>query len=186
MAVSKRTRYEVLRRDNHTCQYCGAKAPDVPLTVDHVTPQALGGTDDPSNLVTACRDCNSGKASVPPDAALVADVAADAIRWAQAIQTAAAAQGERQEVRDQLVYYFDTEWIGRAGSFAERPADWHTTLWTFYSRGLSLDALEEALDITGASQVERRARWRYFCGICWNKLRDLEDEARRLIDAGEA
>jgi 5-methylcytosine-specific restriction endonuclease McrA len=38
MAVSKRTRYEVLRRDNHACRYCGGIAPDVILTVDHVTP----------------------------------------------------------------------------------------------------------------------------------------------------
>ncbi|AWN05089.1 HNH endonuclease [Gordonia phage Easley] len=38
MAVSKRLRYEILRRDNHTCRYCGATAPDVPLTVDHVVP----------------------------------------------------------------------------------------------------------------------------------------------------
>lgn len=37
MAVSKRLRYEILRRGNHTCRYCGASAPDVPLRVDHVT-----------------------------------------------------------------------------------------------------------------------------------------------------
>lgn len=54
MAVSKRTRYEVLRRDNHTCRYCGGSAPDVRLTVDHVLPVTLGGSDDPSNLVAAC------------------------------------------------------------------------------------------------------------------------------------
>lgn len=38
MAVSKRTRFEVLRRDDHTCRYCGQSAPDVKLTVDHVLP----------------------------------------------------------------------------------------------------------------------------------------------------
>jgi 5-methylcytosine-specific restriction endonuclease McrA len=69
MTVSKRARYEVLRRDNHTCRYCGGKAPDVALTVDHVTPVALGGTDGPGNLVAACRDCNAGKAASHPDAA---------------------------------------------------------------------------------------------------------------------
>ena len=56
MAVSKRTRFEVLRRDNHTCRYCGQSAPDVKLTVDHVLPVALGGHDDPTNLVAACKD----------------------------------------------------------------------------------------------------------------------------------
>ena len=34
MAVSKRTRFEVLKRDNHTCQYCGAKAPNATLHVE--------------------------------------------------------------------------------------------------------------------------------------------------------
>lgn len=63
MAVSKRLRFEILRRDNHTCRYCGASAPATPLRVDHVVPAALGGSDHPSNLVTSCEPCNSGKTS---------------------------------------------------------------------------------------------------------------------------
>ena len=59
--LSKRLRFMVLERDNFTCRYCGAKAPDVELQVDHVIPVAKGGADDPDNLVTACVDCNSGK-----------------------------------------------------------------------------------------------------------------------------
>ena len=58
MAITKRTRYEVLKRDNHACRYCGAVAPDVKLQVDHVIPVALGGTDNPDNLVAACVACN--------------------------------------------------------------------------------------------------------------------------------
>jgi hypothetical protein len=77
MAVSKRLRYEILRRDSYTCRYCGASAPDVPLRVDHVTPVALGGADHPSNLVTSCEDCNSGKSSTI--AGLVADVLSDTV-----------------------------------------------------------------------------------------------------------
>lgn len=86
MAVSKRLRYEILRRDSHTCRYCGASAPDAPLRVDHVTPVALGGTDHPSNLATSCEPCNSGKSStiegfvpqarieaVPPSTEVLAD-----------------------------------------------------------------------------------------------------------------
>lgn len=65
MTVSKRLRFEILRRDNHACRYCGGVAPDATITVDHVVPVALGGSDDPSNLVAACKDCNAGKSSVP-------------------------------------------------------------------------------------------------------------------------
>ena len=39
MAVTKRTRYEVMRRDNFTCRYC--RSTEGELTVDHVTPVAL-------------------------------------------------------------------------------------------------------------------------------------------------
>lgn len=30
-------------------------------TVDHIIPRSRGGTDDPSNLVICCHDCNSSK-----------------------------------------------------------------------------------------------------------------------------
>lgn len=82
MAVSKRLRYEVLRRDNHACRYCGASAPDVKLNVDHVIPTSLGGSDKPTNLVTACADCNSGKTSSLPNATPVSDVEQEAFRKA--------------------------------------------------------------------------------------------------------
>ena len=88
MAVSKRLRYEILRRDNYSCRYCGASAPDVRLTVDHVTPVSLGGRDEAGNLVAACVDCNAGKSSSNPDAPLVGNVSDDAIRWSKAIQRA--------------------------------------------------------------------------------------------------
>lgn len=82
MAVSKRLRYEVLRRDNHACRYCGATAPDVKLNVDHVIPTSLGGPDKPTNLVTACADCNAGKTSSMPNAMVIADVDQETFRQA--------------------------------------------------------------------------------------------------------
>lgn len=60
-SMSKKTRFEVFKRDSFTCQYCGRKAPDVVLQVDHVHPVAAGGADALLNLVTSCVDCNGGK-----------------------------------------------------------------------------------------------------------------------------
>lgn len=72
-SLSKKTRFEVFKRDSFTCQYCGAKAPDVILEVDHITPVAEGGDDDLTNLVTSCFDCNRGKGKrVLSDDAVVA------------------------------------------------------------------------------------------------------------------
>lgn len=59
--IRKSVRFEVFKRDSFTCQYCGEKAPDVVLEVDHISPVADGGSNDILNLVTACRSCNSGK-----------------------------------------------------------------------------------------------------------------------------
>ena len=61
MAVSKSLRFDVLRRDEYRCRYCGAKAPHVALEVDHVIPRSRGGEDTLDNLVAACFSCNRGK-----------------------------------------------------------------------------------------------------------------------------
>lgn len=50
---------EIFRRDNHTCQYCGARS--VRLTVDHIVPRHRGGEVSWTNLVTACATCNVRK-----------------------------------------------------------------------------------------------------------------------------
>lgn len=110
MPVSKRLRYEVLRRDNYTCRYCGASAPDVKLTVDHVVPVALGGSDDPSNLVAACVDCNAGKTSTSPDAPLVADVEQDALRWSRAMAAAAQIERRQQKLAYEIADALRDEW----------------------------------------------------------------------------
>lgn len=56
-------RFAVLLRDGFTCRYCGAQAYEASLHVDHVIPRALGGGDDPVNLVTACWSCNLHKSA---------------------------------------------------------------------------------------------------------------------------
>lgn len=63
-AVSKRTRFEVFKRDKFRCQYCGSAAPDVLLHVDHIKPVADGGKSNILNLITACDGCNLGKSNV--------------------------------------------------------------------------------------------------------------------------
>ncbi|HOU18298.1 MAG TPA: HNH endonuclease [Candidatus Marinimicrobia bacterium] len=49
----------IFRRDNFTCQYCGAR--NVPLTIDHIIPKVHGGQDTWTNLITACITCNNKK-----------------------------------------------------------------------------------------------------------------------------
>ena len=49
----------VMVRDGFKCAYCGAK--DVRLTIDHITPKALGGKSTFENCVASCKPCNSKK-----------------------------------------------------------------------------------------------------------------------------
>src|SRR3954467_3894599 len=144
MPVSRRLRFEILRRDGHVCRYCGAQAPDVALTVDHVMPTALGGSDDPDNLVTACRDCNAGKSSSSPDARIVENVSDDALRWAKAMEHAAGIQAMKSQAAHVYIQRFDEFWCtwtypgGENGAPipVDRPADWKQTLEHWCELGL--------------------------------------------------
>ncbi len=60
-SLSKKIRFEVFKRDSFTCQYCGSKAPDVILEVDHIKPVSKGGDNSILNLITSCQTCNRGK-----------------------------------------------------------------------------------------------------------------------------
>lgn len=60
------SRRNIMKRDRHTCQYCGTKSD---LTLDHVMPRSRGGEDSWENLVTACNHCNVRKGNRTPDEA---------------------------------------------------------------------------------------------------------------------
>lgn len=71
MGISKRLRFQIFQRDGFACVYCGRRTPAVTLEVDHRIPRCAGGSDDPSNLVSACWDCNRGKGPVNEETGLV-------------------------------------------------------------------------------------------------------------------
>ena len=70
--ISAKLRFEVFKRDGFRCQYCGRSAPQVLLHVDHIEPVAEGGTNDLTNLITSCSECNLGKGArrISDDAAI--------------------------------------------------------------------------------------------------------------------
>lgn len=62
--LSPQQRFRALHRCGFACYYCGARPPQVWLTIDHLVPLSQGGSvGDDSNLVAACPDCNTGKGS---------------------------------------------------------------------------------------------------------------------------
>ena len=50
----------IFLRDGMTCIYCGYGIVDeISLTLDHVKPCSKNGSNEPDNLLTACKSCNS-------------------------------------------------------------------------------------------------------------------------------
>lgn len=188
MAISRRLRFEILRRDGHRCRYCGAAAPDVTLTVDHVIPDTLGGGDDPTNLVTACTACNAGKSSIAPDQQLVADVDATAMLFAKATERAAAIRRNDHQAATQLIDWFDTrwrDWTMPNGEPLPRDPNWRASIARFHEAGLNATDLDHLLSITMDSDITNGGAWRYLCGCCWREISTRHELARRLIEDGE-
>lgn len=63
------TRELLFRRDRMMCAYCGGVFRDEELTADHVHPESRGGAWSWTNLVAACRGCNSRKDNRTPEEA---------------------------------------------------------------------------------------------------------------------
>jgi len=56
--IPREIRLAVYARDGYACVFCGATEP---LSLDHIWPWSLGGSDEPENLQTLCIPCNSKK-----------------------------------------------------------------------------------------------------------------------------
>jgi hypothetical protein len=60
--------------------------------------------------------------------------------------------------------------------------DFHESVWRFHCAGLPVEVLtENAFRATGARHVTRSNQFRYFCGICHNQIRDLNEKASELV-----
>lgn len=180
MAISKRLRFEILRRDEYTCRYCGASAPGVVVTVDHVIPVAMGGQDVPENLVAACRDCNAGKSSSTPDASLVAEVGAAARTYMLALQDGFTKLRSLYESEEEYIEEFESTWSGwrrtRTGEGIPRPDHWRQSVRRWHRIGVPLELIEDAIERAMKKRLDGRTQhdeFRYMAGIIWRTIDDI-------------
>lgn len=190
---SPSVRYAILQRDNFTCRYCGATAPDVKLQVDHVVPVALGGSNDPSNGVTACRKCNSGKSATPPSPDVARQVSDDQQRMRDMVCRALGYELEPGVSCEEYVSRFDALWE-KVGLIPDgKPDDYAKTLKHWRDRGFPWQGVQGAFAIAYNWAAEPRNQgvdydwfYRYFCKIVWTHLKDAEalvQESMRLVSA---
>ncbi len=169
-SISKMRRFEVFKRDGFTCQYCGATPPRVILHVDHIVPVASGGENHDDNLITACEPCNLGKGArdlqaVPESLAEKAARVAEAEEQLAGIN--AILQARRERLEDQswdVVYALTGE--------SEIKRDRLLSIKRFIEKMGVNDVLEAAELARAASIYSANGVFRYFCAVCWNKIRE--------------
>lgn len=137
------------------------------------------------NLVASCIDCNTGKASISPDAELVNDVRQDAMRWARAMKTAAeifAAERERQlDYMDDFV----AEWY----RWKPTPVfpEIENSARRFHLAQLPMEEWRDATQIAMQNRsIPPDRKHQYACGIAWNKIRKMQETAVELLVEEEA
>ena len=171
MGLSKKTRFDVFKRDLFTCQYCGRRPPDVVLQVDHIIAKAKDGSDDPDNLTTSCDECNQGKSdrSLGNTLPIVDEMQRlEAIQEMQEraalLQSEVSTAVELRAAEDVMLDALRCFWEDK-GLYGFRREDAR-----MFVKQLAGDQLMEAVDAT-ANKRGHGNPWRYFCACCWKMIR---------------
>ena len=92
--------HELFRRDANLCLYCGGEFAEGQLTRDHVVPLSHGGRDVWSNVVSACKACNTRKGGRTPEQARMPLLAVPFVpNWAEFL-----ALSNRRILADQMEF----------------------------------------------------------------------------------
>lgn len=171
--ISKKTRFEIFKRDQFTCQYCGRKPPDVVLEVDHVVAVVCGGSSDEHNLMTSCFDCNRGKSGDPLDIPPPLDLTEKRRLIEERREQVRNFEEFLSEIRrededriDQVIAVYDYMFDGLEQFHFERSSIRN------FLRYLPLPEVQEAMEIS-CERMRAGKVFRYFCAVCWNKIRSL-------------
>jgi hypothetical protein len=171
--LSKKLRFEVFKRDGFRCAYCGATPSEtVILECDHINPVAAGGTNDIDNLVTACEDCNRGKSATPLSSVpqSLEEKSAEAAERETQIRAYYKILEERKARRDEELWsiadvfmsHFKTDTIDRRDLASIRG---------FLDQLDYFEVLEAAEIANDRKPYSHNQAWKYFCGICWRKIK---------------
>jgi hypothetical protein len=168
-SLSKRARFEIFKRDDFTCQYCGGTPPRVTLHVDHITALAEGGDNGDDNLITACADCNLGKGaislgSVPQSLREKSELVAEREEQLRGYQAILEARRVRllEEVKRVVEVYEAAN-----PKFTLTDSARHSV--QRFVDQLGVHAVVEAMEAACNRGVHDE--FRYFCAICWRKIR---------------
>lgn len=175
-AISTKTRFEIFKRDSFTCQYCGKTPPRVILEVDHIVPVVSGGKNNIDNLITACFDCNRGKAG--NELTQIIESVADKHKR---IKEKEKQYLEFRKLQDSIENRINQELQVISAEFSKffpkhQMSDnfINTSVRRFIdSLGFPvvLSILRMSMSVTGSAYGSTQ----YFCKVCWNKIKEDEE-----------
>ena len=169
--ITKRTRFRVFKRDGFTCGYCGRTPPAAILEIDHIEPVASGGKDTPDNLITACFDCNRGKgaellAHVPESIGDRARRIAEGEEQLKAYKKIIRARTKRENAD-----ILSIEDVVREQFDASFNAAFRESIRSNFLPRFDASDLRAFMYHACAKTGHPSRAMRYFCGICWKKIR---------------
>ena len=171
-SVSTRRRFEIFKRDGFTCQYCGKRPPNTILHLDHIIPVSKGGTNQTENLITACIDCNLGKSNILLDNSKeslqhITERKKEAAKQLRAyIKSCKEERRMKSLIVDEVEAVF-TEQFDLIFTEASRQS-----ILRFHEK-LPLSDLIFAMEKAVARINDSNECFRYFCGICHSKIKQL-------------
>lgn len=171
-SLSKKLRFDVFKRDEFQCVYCGAHPPSVVLQIDHIHPVAEGGSNEIDNLITSCQPCNLGKGAslltnVPTTLKEKATLIAEQEQQLKGYYEVIKEREDRLENETRMILeIIDTNCPNNGMKI-----DWTRSVKRFLSH---LDFY----DVKDAAEIARlkyryggKKTFLYFCGICHNRIR---------------
>lgn len=173
--MSQRLRFEVMKRDGFTCRYCGANAMSTVLEVDHVVAVANGGTNDPANLITACKACNGGKSDVPLNRSQIATATStvEIREHAKQVKAYLAACEELQCAKASVTGLVARHWNHHFGADG-MPQELLNSL-PYWVSAIGVPKVLEAVEATARRRYTNRPK-RYFIAVVRN-MRDGQQAA---------
>jgi len=176
MPISKKTRFEVFKRDGFTCQYCGKLPPGVTLEVDHINPKSKNGKDDINNLITACFDCNRGKSNIVLER--IPNTLAENLEILKEKEIQLSeynkfiAKIERRIQKD--ISEIDEIYVSYFKGWRLSDNFKNSSLKRFLNK-LQKNIVKDAMHLACSKMNNKDDSIRYFCGICWNRIRGINN-----------
>ena len=169
--IPPRKRHLLLKKYDFKCVNCGRSNDEVPLEIDHIIPVIKGGTNDDYNLITACFDCNRGKGKHSLENSMpTQDEQIERLKEAHSqykiylkfLKDTAKQQTQTvQMVCDvyEEIYYGET--------FTPK---FRISIKQFIDK-LGVDEVILAMEKSIQKCYRQSDVPKYFCGICWNKIK---------------